>query len=213
MACSSCRAVSVQPGATLLTVKPSAATSFERVFAQPVSPARTVFDKSNPSIGCFTEIEVTLTTRPQRRSRIPGTTSRASLTAESAFSSNARRYISRSVSAKVEPGDPPAFVTSTSTWPAASVARLTNASASASFVTSAATPTTSAPVSALIFSAASPMRASSREQMKSRAPSRASSSADANPMPPLAAATRATRPFSPKSILQSPSPLKFKSIP
>src|SRR5438105_1811123 len=67
---SSCRAVRVQPGATLLIVTPSAATSFESDLAHPVRPARTVFDSSKPAIGCLTEIDVTLTTRPQRLSRI-----------------------------------------------------------------------------------------------------------------------------------------------
>src|SRR5436305_14859644 len=45
-ACSSCRAVRVQPGATLLIVTPSAATSFESDLAHPVRPARPVFDSS-----------------------------------------------------------------------------------------------------------------------------------------------------------------------
>src|SRR5205085_12223544 len=43
-----CCSVSVQPGAMLLTVTPSAANTLERVGAQPVKLARTDFDTSHP---------------------------------------------------------------------------------------------------------------------------------------------------------------------
>src|SRR5688500_15353921 len=81
----------------LLTVTPSAATSEATVFAQPVNPARTVFERIKPSMGCFTEIDVMLTTRPQPCFCIPGKTSFAQRIAERQLSSNAFRSRSRPI--------------------------------------------------------------------------------------------------------------------
>jgi hypothetical protein len=51
------------------------------VRANPVTAARMLFESIKPSTGCFTVIEVTLMIRPQRRSFMPGSTSRVSSTA------------------------------------------------------------------------------------------------------------------------------------
>ena len=58
------RSVSVKPGRILFTVMPSAPTSNESVFAQDATAPRIVFDTPNPGIGCFTEVEIILMTRP-----------------------------------------------------------------------------------------------------------------------------------------------------
>jgi hypothetical protein len=65
----------------LLTVMPNGATSFASVRAKPVTAARMLFESISPSTGCFTVIDVTLMTRPHRRSFIPGSTRRVSSTA------------------------------------------------------------------------------------------------------------------------------------
>ncbi len=70
---------------TLFTVTPKGATSFARVFANPVTAARMLFERISPSTGCFTAIEVTFTIRPQRRSFIPGSAARHRLSTEDRF--------------------------------------------------------------------------------------------------------------------------------
>ena len=54
----------VKPGRILFTVIPSAPTSNESVFAHDATAPRMVFDTPNPGIGCFTEVEIILMTRP-----------------------------------------------------------------------------------------------------------------------------------------------------
>src|SRR5207237_9270778 len=68
-------------GMRLLTVTLKRATSLARLRAKPVTAARKLLESINPSIGCFTAIDVTLRIRPHRRSFIPGSTARASPTA------------------------------------------------------------------------------------------------------------------------------------
>ncbi len=67
-----------RPVATVLTVTPSAATSRESVFRKPTAAMRWELERLRPGIGSRVELEPTLTTRPQPRSCIPGTTALAS---------------------------------------------------------------------------------------------------------------------------------------
>ena len=60
--------------ATVLTVIPSAATSLASVLKKPTAAIRWEFESASPGIGSRTELEPTLTIRPQPRSRIPGST-------------------------------------------------------------------------------------------------------------------------------------------
>ena len=59
------RSVSILPGATVLTVMPSPATSRESVFAQPTTPGRIAFESIRWGIGSRTDQEVMLTIRPR----------------------------------------------------------------------------------------------------------------------------------------------------
>ena len=178
---------------------PSTATSLASVRAKPVTAARTEFERMRLSTGCFTAMDVTLTMRPHRRSRMPGSTRRVRLSTLSRFCRIASRQTSAECARKGPAGGPPVFVTSTSTPPQRSVAALTTRSTPSGSVRSAATATTSAPA-ASSAAAVSRSGASRRAQMTSRAPSAASSSAIARPSPRLAAATRARLPRSPRSI-------------
>ena len=58
------RSVAVKPGRILFMVMPSTPTSNESVFAHDATAPRMVFDTPNPGIGCFTEVEIILMTRP-----------------------------------------------------------------------------------------------------------------------------------------------------
>ena len=55
---------------------PKGAVSLASVRANPVTAARTAFDRMRPSTGCLAAIEVTLRMRPKRRSFMPGRTAR-----------------------------------------------------------------------------------------------------------------------------------------
>ena len=74
----SMRGVSVEPGNTLLTVMPLAASSAARVLAQLATAQRVVLETPRPAIGSFTEVEITLTMRPQPSRSMPGMTASAS---------------------------------------------------------------------------------------------------------------------------------------
>jgi len=67
----------------LFTDMSSLATSFAKERAKPTSAARDVFDKIIWFEGCFTEQDVTMTIRPQRRARILGNTVRNNVAAAS----------------------------------------------------------------------------------------------------------------------------------
>ncbi len=137
--------------------------------------------------------------RPQRWRRMWGTTSRTKRTKFSVTTSNARRQSSSVKSANLPLAGPPELLTSTSTPPNRSAVAATTLWMPAALVRSAGTASTSAPVSRLISAAAASRSASVRAQTVTRAPSRASASAEALPRPLLDAATSATLPDSPRS--------------
>src|ERR1700722_794760 len=132
-----------------------------------------------------------------------GTTSRTNRTKFSVMTSNACRQSSSVRSANRPCAGPPELLTRTSTPPNRSAVAATTLLMSAALVRSAGTASTSAPVSSLISCAAACRSASVRAQIVTRAPSRASASADALPRPLLAAPTSATLPFSPRSTCLS----------
>src|SRR5258708_13883964 len=90
---------------------------------------------------------------------------------------------------------PPALTTSTSRLGSPATAALTRPSGSPGLETSAATQ----PAAPICFAVLS-IEAASRDEMKTSAPSAISASAHARPTPLLAAATKAPRPFKPRSI-------------
>src|SRR5207248_11483321 len=71
------RSVAVYPGHTLFTSTLCGAYSFERLFTNPTTAARTEFERIRLSTGCFTVSEVIVINLPHRRSRIPGKPARA----------------------------------------------------------------------------------------------------------------------------------------
>src|SRR5260370_17655328 len=107
----------------------------------------------------------------------------------------ATSHISGGVRWKVPGGGPPGLTASTSRPPSCVIAALTNASGSVGLDTSDA----SQPAALICFAVPS-IETGSREEMKTSAPSPISASAQARPNPLLAAATRALRPFNPRSI-------------
>src|SRR5690554_871786 len=199
-ASSSTRRVRVYPGSTLFTVMPNGATSLASLRANPVTAARTLFERMSPSTGCFTAMDVMLMMRPQRRCFIPGSTPRTRFSTLSRLRRIAACHASGEWLSNGPAGGPPAFVTSTSTAPNRSSAVPTKPSTTSGTLTSAATATTSAPVFRSIASRVSASTASPRAHSTSRAPSAASSSATARPSPRLDAATSAVLPSSPSCI-------------
>jgi hypothetical protein len=81
--------VACRPGWTEFTVTPLPATSRARVFRNPVTPARAVFDRISSAMGCRTEMEVIATTRPQPWSHRAGTAAPHIATVDSRLSSSA----------------------------------------------------------------------------------------------------------------------------
>src|SRR5215510_13667481 len=136
---------------------------------------------------------------PQRRSCIPGMTRRDSRTTFIKVDSTPNRQLSSLSSIKRLTGGPPVLVTNISAWPKRPIVRWLQSSRSFAEETSATTATTSlrASISARVFSNSSALRA----QIESLQPSCAKATAHALPMPLLAAATIATRPLIPNSIL------------
>ena len=82
---------------------------------KPVSPARAPLDRSNPGSGCFTEADVTLTIRPNRRSTMPSTTSWTSLIGVAMLARTPARSASSSTCRKSRGGGPPLLFTRMST--------------------------------------------------------------------------------------------------
>ena len=196
------RGVRWRPGCTLFTVTPSRATSSASVFKNAVAPARAVFDKMSCAIGWRTASEVIATTRPHRRSCMPGTAALHIATTDIRFRSIAAGYASTGVDAKLPGGGPPALATRMSTAPSASAASVTNPVAPAVVETSAMMPTHPLPISA----AASARRCGSRPQIATCTPSAARAFADASPNPDVPAATAARRPLIPRSMAATVRP-------
>ena len=190
----------IRPGHTTLIVMLSLPSSGASVLLSPATPGRTALDSSRPSTGCLIETDWIVRTRPHRRARMIGVTSRTSLTTESSDTSNAPYHCSSVISCSMPRGGPPQFATSTSIPPKASFVRATIDFTSAALVTSAVMPSTSAPVSARTSSAAVFTSPSVRAHMATRAPSAAKPIAQALPMPLLAAVTRTLLPRSPRSM-------------
>src|SRR6266513_213548 len=183
----------------LFTVTLNRATSFASVRANPVTAARRLFDRTRPSIGCFTAIDVTFRILPQRRTFIPGRRARASPTALVSKSRVAESHISGVKLSNGPLGGPPEFVTRMSTLSNLSRAVFTTRSMPDCSETSATTSTTVTPEVLRIDSAVLRSDSSPRAQTTRFAPSAASSSAMARPSPLLLADTSATLPRRPRS--------------
>ena len=79
--------MSVAPGATQLTVTPSAAYSRDSSFAAAVTAARSTTEMARSGWGWRTAVEVTNTSRPKPRDAMPGSARRASRSGPSSSSS------------------------------------------------------------------------------------------------------------------------------
>ena len=170
------------------------------VFIMPATPGRTALESNRSSSGCLTETDWMVRMRPHFLARMPGSTSRISRTVDISETSTAPCQAASSNSSKKPRGGPPQLAMSTSGSPKPCLTWATSARTSSAFVTSARTASTSAFVLARTSSAAVLSSASLRAQMATRAPSAASASAHALPIPLLAAVTSATFPLSPRSI-------------
>ena len=89
----------------------------ESDLAKPMTPERTVLERTSPSMGCLTAIEVILIIRPQCFSFMIGTASRVITIVESRLRRNPRCQSSSSTSRKLIEGGPPALFTRMSTVP------------------------------------------------------------------------------------------------
>ncbi len=203
------RSVSMRPGQTVLTKIPRGPSSSARVFISPATPARMVLERIKPGIGCFTEEEAMARMRPPWG--MWGNAVRTRRTTLSRLVSKAFCQAASSKDSRVPPGGPPALQRRMSIFSQRFTVSWTTPSISSRFDTSAASPTTSAPVFPAISEAASWTRSALRLHMTTRAPSSASFSAMARPKPRLAAVTNAVFPFNPRSIRHPASliPLGF----
>ncbi len=118
----------MRPGRIMLTVTPSAATSFDSDFDQPTSAERIAFERPRFGIGWITPDEPTVTIRPQPRSRIPGSSAWAMPMTRSTIMSNCFASTSRSASTMRPGGGPPVLATRMSTPPIASFAAFARSS-------------------------------------------------------------------------------------
>jgi hypothetical protein len=108
------RWVSVAPGATQLTVTPSAAYSRDSSLAAAVTPARSTTETARSGCGWRTIVEVMNTSRPNPRDAMSGNARRASRSGPNSSRSAPARQAS-SVTSRIRPGGgPPALSTSTS---------------------------------------------------------------------------------------------------
>ena len=103
---------------------PFGPSSWESVFAQPITPGRYVFESSRPSLGSFTADDVMLTTRPRPLFRSSGSASRVSRRVDISVSSQAARQASSSKSSKPPAGGPPVLLTTMSSLPNRSSVRV-----------------------------------------------------------------------------------------
>jgi hypothetical protein len=168
-------------------------------FIKPATPGRRPFDRSIPGTGSFTELDWMPMIRPQPLARMCGLTSRTKRTKLSVTVSSAASQSSSLRSSKLPIVGPPELSTSTSTPPKRSTVAATTPAIPSAVRRSAGAVRTSACVSRRISSAAASRSAAVRAHSVTRAPSRASASADALPSPLLDAATIATFPPSPRS--------------
>src|SRR6185312_8794396 len=144
------RSVSVYPGMTLFTVTPQVATSFASVRANPVTAARTLFERIRLSTGCLTAIDVMLMMRPHSRSFIPGSTARVMLTALSNVRRHASVHADGGCASNGPAGGPPALLTRMSTRPNSSRAEVQTRSTAAGSEMSATTEITLTPFDLVI---------------------------------------------------------------
>lgn len=138
-----------------------------------------------------------LTTLPQPRSRMCGSTARIMRTAVTTFPFTASSQSAGSALSQSCSANGPALLTSTSTPQVR--ARSATAAAVSSAVRSPSTTSATAPA-ALSSSATAPARAASRPCTSTAQPSPASCRATAAPMPPLLAVMRARRPVRSRSM-------------
>ncbi len=130
-------------------------------------------------IGSRTDVEAIPTTRPQPRSRIPGTTRPSSVIGDSTSERCAPRHCSAENPSGSSPeGGPPVLVIRMSIGPISAVTDSISAGAASRSLESQPYPA-AAPISA----ATAAVRAESRAVIATRAPSAISSCATARPMP------------------------------
>src|SRR6185312_9454714 len=210
---SSCsiRGVFVEPGKTLLTVMPNGASSVASVLDQLATAQRVVLETPRPAMGSFTEVEMMLTMRPNCAACMQGIT----ISARTWLAMRCLRYASRNASTFAPcagpGGGPPELLT-----------RMCTGFAPTNFSATARKPSVS-PESATMKSCfceswvrgnslASCSSASVRRaRAVTFAPSCASSTAHARPMPCDAPHTNAWRPVRSRSISFSAQGLKKAS--
>src|SRR5262245_8620981 len=100
----------MRPGASVLTVMPSAATWSARVLDQAVMALRTAFDSINVGNGCLTDTDVPVMTRPQCFARIDGRHSRVRRMDDSRIRSTACCQSSSDSESNTPGGGPPALL-------------------------------------------------------------------------------------------------------
>ena len=190
------RSVSILPGSRPLIVTFRPATVRETPARKAVRPARAPEERSSPTIGMYTESEVTLTIRPKPRSAIPSTVACISSSGVTMFCVTPASIASRSSSRKSRRGGPPLLLIRISGSGQAS----SRARCPSGVETSAATACTVAPHSARIASAVASNVVASRPLTTTSHPSRARCIAQPRPKPRDDAQTIALRPSSPKSM-------------
>ena len=105
------RPVVGKPGSTLLTRDTERASSRESVLAQLATAPRTVLETPSPTIGSFTDVEITLTMRPQAAARMPGKTACTSTWLAIRCLLNASRNAAVAARWAGPPGGPPVLLT------------------------------------------------------------------------------------------------------
>src|SRR5438105_4707390 len=188
----------MRPGATQLTVIPFGPSSLASVFAQPVTPGRTMFERARCDVGSRTATEVIAITRPASLRSRCGRQRPTRRTAGSSSRSTACCTASAVKSTALPAGGPPEFQTTMSTPPNVSSVVWTIRSRSSGLVTSPGT------ARAPICSASRSSSSRRRPRIATSAPSATSAWADARPSPEEAPQTIAVRPASPRSIDGAP---------
>ena len=183
----------------VLTVIPLPPSSRASVFAQPTTPGRIAFESARLSIGARTELDSMLTMRPRPLRSRCGRQRFVRRIAESRRSATALSTASSVNPAAGPGGGPPPLLTRMSTPPKASTVRWTSRSRSPGTITSPRT------ARAPILSASRSSSSRRRPNIATFAPSAASCSAIARPIPEEAPQTTAVRPSSPR-FNRSPPP-------
>ena len=166
-----------------------------------VTPERITFERMSTSIGSLTAIEVTVKTEPPPCLRIDGRVARIIRTALKRFSSKAACQSSSEKSSNFPAGGPPALTTSLSTPPNSLIVASVHSRIDSGFDESITEDNTSVLFSFRSCSAAASISSFVRLPIDSFAPSSANAFAIPKPSPLLEAATIATFPLSPNSIL------------